>query len=334
MSLNKFKRFKVGIVGCGYWATNIIKTLEEENFRDILVFDKDIKRINTIKKKFRFLKLCNSLDELINSNLECIFIVTPSSTHFDIAKKVLNNGINLFVEKPVTLRSKHLNELIRISKKKKVVLMSGYIYLYNIYVQYIKKIINSKKLGNIKYIYFERSNLGPIRNDTSCLYDLASHDVSTALYLLKKIPKISYVKSFDFLKKNLYDISSIGLDFKNTKVEIRSSWLNPEKIRKIIIIGDKKMLQFDEMDPFKKIKIYNKYAKYPDIKIFKKNFFTPRANIYLGKTYSPKINFVSPMKQELSHFFYCIKKTKKPITSGDYALKVLKLIEKIEKKIN
>ena len=115
--------------------------------------------------------------------------------------------------------------------------MSGYIYIYNTYIQYIKKIINTKKLGNIKYIYFERSNLGPIRNDTSCLWDLASHDLSTAMYLLQNKPKISYVKAYNFLKKNLFDISSIGLDFKKTKVEIRSTWLNPEKIRKIIIIG-------------------------------------------------------------------------------------------------
>ena len=82
--------------------------------------------------------------------------------------------------------------------------MSGYIYIYNTYIQHIKKILLSKKLGNIKYMYFERSNLGPIRNDTSCLYDLASHDVSTALYLLKKKPKISYVKTFDFLKKKIF----------------------------------------------------------------------------------------------------------------------------------
>ena len=125
---------------------------------------------------------------------------------------------NLFIEKPSTLKSKHLKELIYISNKRKLILMSGYIYTYNTYIQYIKKIIKSNKLGNIKYIYFERSNLGPIRNDTSCLWDLASHDVSTAMYLLEGKPKVSYVKTFDFLKKKLFDISSVGLDFKKTKV--------------------------------------------------------------------------------------------------------------------
>jgi len=332
--MNNLKDIKIGVIGCGYWATNIIKSLEEENFKNVYVFDFDKKKLINAKSKFFFLQVCNSLNEILSKKLDCVLLVTPASTHYSLGKAILKKNFNLFIEKPSTLKSQHLKELINISKKKKLKLMSGYIYIYNTYIQYIKKIINTKKLGNIKYIYFERSNLGPIRNDTSCLWDLASHDLSTAMYLLKNKPKISYVKTYNFLKKNLFDISSVGLDFKKTKVEIRSSWLNPEKIRKIIIIGEKKMLQFDEMEPVNKIKIYNKYVSYPDIKSFNKSFFTPRVNIYLGKTYVPKIKFKSPLKEELKHFFYSVKKNKNPITSGSYALKVLQLLEKIEKHIN
>ena len=332
--MNNLKDIKIGVIGCGYWATNIIKSLEEENFKNVYVFDFDKKKLINAKSKFFFLQVCNSLNEILSKKLDCVLLVTPASTHYSLGKAILKKNFNLFIEKPSTLKSQHLKELINISKKKKLKLMSGYIYIYNTYIQYIKKIINTKKLGNIKYIYFERSNLGPIRNDTSCLWDLASHDLSTAMYLLKNKPKISYVKTYNFLKKNLFDISSIGLDFKKTKVEIRSSWLNPEKIRKIIIIGEKKMLQFDEMEPVNKIKIYNKYVSYPDIKSFNKSFFTPKANIYLGKTYVPKIKFKSPIKEELKHFFYSVKKNKNPINSGSYALKVLQLLEKIEKHIN
>ena len=332
--MNNLKDIKIGVIGCGYWATNIIKSLEEENFKNVYVFDFDKKKLINAKSKFFFLQVCNSLNEILSKKLDCVLLVTPASTHYSLGKAILKKNFNLYIEKPSTLKSQHLKELINISKKKKLKLMSGYIYIYNTYIQYIKKIINTKKLGNIKYIYFERSNLGPIRNDTSCLWDLASHDLSTAMYLLKNKPKISYVKTYNFLKKNLFDISSVGLDFKKTKVEIRSSWLNPEKIRKIIIIGEKKMLQFDEMEPVNKIKIYNKYVSYPDIKSFNKSFFTPRVNIYLGKTYVPKIKFKSPLKEELKHFFYSVKKNKNPITSGSYALKVLQLLEKIEKHIN
>ena len=211
--------------------------------------------------------------------------------------------------------------------------MTGYIYNYNVYINYIKNILKKKTLGKIKYFYFERSNLGPIRNDTSCIWDLASHDISTAIYLLKSVPKIKNVNIHNFIKKKLYDISTINLNFKGIIVEIKSSWINPEKIRKLIIIGEKKMLQFDEMEKTNKIKIYNKYASYPNIKKFKKSFFTPKAYIYLGRTSIPKIRFKSPMIDELKHFFNCVKRRKNPSTSGMHALNVIKIIEKIEKKI-
>lgn len=332
-NLKEFKSIKIGFVGCGYWATNLIKSLDEEKIRDISVFDQDLKRTRSLKRKFKNIKIFNTLNDLIKSNLNCIFLVTPPSKHFLLAKKIIKNKIDLFVEKPVTLKSKHLEELINLAKKNKVILMSGYIYQYNKYIHYIKSAIKKNKLGKIKYIFFERSNLGPVRNDTSCIWDLASHDISTCISILGDSPKITYVMTYDFLKKKLYDISSVGLNFENIKIEIKSSWINPEKVRKIIVIGEKKMLQFDEMSKKNKIKIYNKYAKYPDINIFKKDFFTPKANIYLGKTFEPKINFISPMKIELLDFFSCIKNRKQPISSSKHALKVIKILEKIEKNI-
>ncbi len=334
MTLNKFKKLKIGILGCGYWATNIIKSLEEEGLYDISVFDIDKKKLRIIKDKFRNLKIYKSLNSFFANNYNCIFLVAPPSKHYNLAKKVLKKNIDLFVEKPLTLSSKHLKELIKLSYQKKLILMSGYIYQHNIYVDYIKTLLKKGTLGRIKYVYFERSNLGPIRNDTSCIWDLASHDISTCISIFKNKPRITYVKTFNFLKKNLHDISSVGLEFGNIKVEIRSSWLNPEKVRKIIIIGEKKMLQFDEMENVNKIKIYNKYASYPDIKTFKKEFFTPKANIYLGKTHTPKIIYKSPMKLELKNFFECIRYRKTPKSSAVHALKVMNVLEKIDKMKN
>ncbi len=214
--------------------------------------------------------------------------------------------------------------------------MSGYIYNYNNYIKYIEKILKKSYLGKIKYLYFERCNLGPIINDTSCIWDLASHDISTAYFLLKKKPKINNVQVYNFLKKNNYDISNITLDFKNIKVEIKSSWLSPEKTRKLIIIGEKKMLQFDEISKESKIKIYNKYATYyPDIlSKYPKKFFTPSANIKIGKTFEPKIKSFSPLQNEITHFLNSVISRKKPFSDGKYARDIIQIIENIEKKIN
>ena len=238
--MQKYKGFKIGVIGCGYWATNIIKTLENLGLKNIFIFDKDSTKINLIKKKFNFIKISKDIDSLLSLDLDCYFLITPASTHYKIAKKIINSKKDIFIEKPATLNSKNLNELINISKKNKNILMSGYIYNYNVYINYIKKILKKNALGKIKYMYLERCNLGPIRNDTSCIWDLASHDISTSYYLLGKKPTINNIQVYNFLKKGKFDISNITLDFDKIKVEIKSSWISPEKTRKLIIIGEKK----------------------------------------------------------------------------------------------
>lgn len=331
--MKKYKELKIGVIGCGYWGTNIVKTLEQLKIKNIFIFDTSFTKIKLMKKKFPFAVGVENLDVLIEKNLDCYFLVTPASTHYKIALKLLKKRKDVFVEKPVTLKSKNLKSLISVAKKNKSILMSGYIYNYNNYINYIKKILEKKNLGNIKYIYFERCNLGPIRNDASCVWDLASHDISTSIYLLNKLPNKIKSEKFDFLKKNKFDISTLNLNFNNIQVEIKSSWLYPEKTRKLIIIGEKRMLQFDEILSEKKIKIYNKFATYyPDlVGKFSKKFFSPNAKIKIGKTFEPKIKFFSPLKKEITHFLECVIKRKIPLTDGEYALKISKIVEKIEK---
>jgi len=329
----KYKNLKIGIVGSGYWATNIIKTLENLKIKNIYVFDIDQKQLLSTKKKFPYIFTINTLQELLKFDLDCYFLITPSGTHYKMARQIILNNKDLFVEKPVGLSSNQVFKLGKLSKIRKTIFMSGYIYNYNVYLKFIKNIIVQKKLGKIKYFFFERSNLGPIRNDASCLWDLSAHDISSCIFLLNNKPKVISAHGYDFLKKKIYDISSIYLRCKNIDIEIKSSWLSPTKNRKLVIVGEKKMLLFDELDPNNKIKIYNQYAKYPKTSYFKKSFFTPKANIFVGKTYSPKIEFKSPLKEEILHFFKCVKKRKKPSTDAKYALDVSVIIEDAESKL-
>lgn len=329
----KYKNIKIGIIGSGYWATNIIKSLEELSIKNIFVFDINKKQLISTKKKFSFTYIAKSLKELLKLDLDCYFLVTPTATHYRIGKQIILQNKDLFIEKPLSLSSKHIRNLGKLSKKRKTILMSGYIYNYNVYIKFIKNLIEKKKIGKIKYIYLERSNLGPIRNDASCIWDLAAHDISSCIFLLNKKLKVIGANGYDFLKKKIYDISSIYLSWKDIKIEIKSSWLSPTKNRKLIIVAEKKMLLFDELDPNSKIKIYNQYAKYPKTDSFKKSFFTPKANIFIGNINEPKIKFISPLKEEILHFFKCVIERKKPKTDANYAFAVSKIIEKIESKI-
>ena len=181
--------------------------------------------------------------------------------------------------------------------------MFGYIYCYNSQILKIKEIVRKKILGEILYISFQRQNLGPIRNDIDVDYDLSSHDLSIINKIFGKLPRILSFKKYDILKKGISDISNLHLKLNKTFIDINNSWLNPTKIRKISIVGKKKMLLFDEMNTEDPIKIYNQYAKYPKIEEFNKKFFEAKAQVYSGKNYSVKVKSTPALNEELKHFF-------------------------------
>ncbi len=325
------KNNQIGIIGVGYWGTNIVNVFYKLNVKKIFCYDKNIENLKEIKKKFPKVIIVYNLNDFLKLGLDGIVISVDTKYHFNLAKKCLLAGYNIFVEKPVTNNTTHLKALDRLSKKHKRFLMSGYIYFYNDHIRYIKEIIKKNKLGKILYLSFERFNLGPVRNDVSAAWDLSSHDLAILQYFFNKKFKITSFLGHDFLKKKINDISQISGTVGNIKIDFKSSWLNPEKIRKIIIIGKKKMLLYNELDFQKPIKIFNKYAEYPQIGKFSKKFFTQKANIYLGSTFVPKIKFKSPLENEMSEFINCINKKKKPLTSTNISLNVLETLEKLNR---
>ena len=236
------KNTQVAIIGCGYWGTNIIKTLISLKISKIYCYDNDPKNLNKIKSRFKNVIICKKIKEIIkNNNVKIVFICVPTSLIYQYAKVFIKNKKNVFLEKPVSKDVKKIQGLIKLSKNNNVKIMSGYIYLYNKYIEFIKKKILKKNLGVIKYVELNRKNYGPIRDDVSSLWDLASHDLSIIKFLFPgKIKKPEHLKS-QITKKNIYDIYSINFYINKVVVNINVSWLYPEKIRKILIVGSKKI---------------------------------------------------------------------------------------------
>ena len=323
------KNNQIGIIGVGYWGTNIINALYQLGIKKIYCFDKNDKNLKEIKKKFPKVITYFNLNKFLELQLNGVIISVPTNSHYEIAFKCLKKGFNIFIEKPSTNSSKKLKKLHKIALSKKLIIMSGYIYLYNDHIKYIKKIIKKNFLGKIFYVSCERLNLGPVRNDVSSAWDLSSHDIAICNYLFEDNLSIIKKSGYDFLKKNICDISNISGKIKDIKIDLKSSWLNPEKIRKIIILGKKRMLLFDEMNFKYPIKIYNKYVEYPKIQSFEKRFFTQKANIYLGSTLKPKIKTNSPLENEMKEFL-------KRINSRNYneflldPINILKILEKLK----
>lgn len=322
------KNNQIGIIGAGYWGTNIVNVLYQLGIKKIFCFDSDRENQKEIKKKFPKINLISNLKAFLKLNLSGVIISVDTKNHYTIANECLKNGFNIFIEKPSTNSSKKLQRLNKIAISKKLFIMSGYIYFYNDYIKYIKRIIKKKYLGKIFYVSCERLNLGPVRSDISSAWDLSSHDIAICNYLFDDNLSITSTSGYHFLKKNLNDISFISAKIKDIKIDLKASWLNPEKIRKMIILGKKRMLLFDELDFKNPIKIYNKYAEYPKIKNFKKGFFTQKANIFLGSTLKPKIKSISPLKNEMLEFIKCINHKKKPI-SLTKSINILRTLEKL-----
>ena len=321
------KKINIAIIGLGYWGTIVTNALTSMGlFKKIYINDTDLKKVSIIKKKFGSKVIKTDLNQIRNNdNIKHVFLATPPKQNFTILKSLIKSKKNVLIEKPGMTNLKLFNSIKKELKINKVKVSFGYIYIYNDYIRYLKKIIKSNKLGKIRYINLQRQNFGPIRNQVSATFDLATHDISILYYILNKRISLKSSVNHNILGKNNYDISFLNLKAGETKIDINVSWLNPEKIRKIIIIGSKKMLLFDEMNINEPIKIYNNYVSFPKIDKFSKNYFNQSKYIFKGRSRSIKIKDTKPLNNEILEFL----KSKKNITNIDFSKNIIKTIKNL-----
>lgn len=303
MDIKKSKS-NIVLIGAGYWGTNIAKNLIKLKINKITVCDSNFLNSKILKKRFpKNIIINNNFKSLIRNKLYKYFIfATPPSKNYKLIYEALKYDKKIFLEKPGFKSLKELNNLKKKFPYKINNISFGYIYIFNNYIKYIKKFVNNKNNGKILYINFQRQNLGPIRNDVDVSYDLSSHDISILLYLFNHKLKLLSSYGYKILKKNISDISNLSFKIHDFYAHINNSWINPDKVRRIIIITSKKMLLFDEMKSVNKIKIFNKYAQYPKVNKLKNKFFFKSAKIYEGQNFEPKIYDNDPLFDEIKYF--------------------------------
>ncbi len=326
----KYHKKKIVLIGAGYWGTNIAKNLIKLNIEKLIIYDSNLKNAALLNKRLGFkAEVQKNFKEIIeDKENEYIIFATPPSQNYKLVEFAIKNNKKIFIEKP---GFKNIEELKLIKKKypnKIKNVTFGYIYIFNNYIKFIKKFITDKKNGKILYVKFQRQNLGPIRNDVDVKYDLSSHDISILIYLFGKKLKLINSNSYKILNSKISDISNLSFQIKNFFVDINSSWLNPDKIRRIIIITNKKMLLFDEMNIHEKIKIFNKYAQYPRIDKFNNKFFSKKAQIYQGKNYSPRIKDNDTLYDEIKNFVLD-KNRNYRYTNFSFAQYILKILKQL-----
>lgn len=330
------KKIKVGLIGYGYWGPNIARILNDSPKVELLYCADLIESsLKQIKQNYPQVKITKNYKEILNDQrIEAVFIVTPTKTHFKIAKDCLLAKKNVFVEKPITYEEKDAKELISLAKKYKKILAVGHIFLFNSSVRHIKKILDKKTLGTIRYLHFQRRNLGPVRKDVNVLWDLAPHDISMLLYFISQKPLYAIAVGQSFLQKGIADIVSANIKFENNIIaNLIYSWIDPIKIRDVTIVGDKKMLLFDDVNIVEKIKIFNKNANIIE-ETRGVSFGEYQVALHAGDIYIPSIKNKEPLKEEINHFIECIYKNRQPINDGINGLQVVNIIAALQKSLD
>jgi predicted dehydrogenase len=317
----------IAVIGCGYWGPNLIRNFNSLNECKVkLICDSDKDRLSYLSNVYPLIKTTTKYDDLINDGeIDAVAIATPVSMHFKLAKKSLLAGKHTLIEKPMTSSANTCKELIEIAKEKNVTLMVGHTFIYSPIVRKIKEIIEHNDIGELLYISSRRLNLGLFQKDINVAWDLAPHDISIVLYLIKQTPIAVNCQGKSHMNTGIEDVTSMSLDFANGGfATIQSSWLDPNKVREMIIVGSKRMIVYDDTQPLEKIKIYDKRVETPP---HYDTFAEFHFSYYYGDVYSPYIKQEEPLKIECQHFLDCIKTGSIPETSGLDGLRVVQILE-------
>jgi len=323
----------VGVVGCGYWGPNYIRLFNELlSSRVTAACDIDPKQRELIKRIYPFVRTCeNWLDILEDREIDAVCIATPASSHYQMAKESLLHEKHVLVEKPLALRVSEVEDLARVAEEKKKVLMVGHVYLYHPVARKMKEYMDGGLLGQVYYLYSTRTGLGPIRNDVNAMWDLAPHDISMCIHLLGQMPTKVSAKGASYLQEDVEDVVFLTLEFLGgVMAYIHASWLDPYKVRRMTVVGSKKMLVFDDTDPLEKLRVLDRGASVSESPSSYGDFLL---QVRTGDVYMPRVESTEPLKIQCSHFLECVEKSRTPLTDAKEAHRVTRILEAASKSL-
>jgi len=315
--------FLLAILGCGRWGINHVKAAYQLfGEKLILVSDPMREAQDRVKKISETIKFSADADEVIHHHdINAVIVATPAETHYRITRNLLQNGKNVLVEKPITLHPEEAKELIAIADEKKLKLMVGHVLLYHPAVLKLKELVKAGKIGNLQYIYSNRLNFGTVRTEENILWSFAPHDISIIQFLTESNPLHVEAHGASFLQRDIEDSTVTYLSYPgNIHAHIFVSWLHPFKEQRLVAIGDKGMMVFEDSVAKDKLKFYPK------------RFNNVRGTIekFDGEYEVIAHEDKQPLAEEQRHFIKCVTEDLNPLTDGRHALEVLKILKRAE----
>lgn len=316
---------RVGIIGYGYWGPNIVRNFNSvEGAKVVSVCDGSQTAFEKARKAYPHISVTRDCNEILTSpDIDAVAVITPVSTHYELAKKALENGKHIFVEKPFTLNVAQAEELVELAQKKKLMIMVDHTFIFTGAVRKIKELVDTNVLGDLYYYDSTRVNLGLFQHDVNVIWDLAPHDFAVMDYLLKEKP-VAVAASGKAHVNALEDTAFVTAHFSNKMIaHFNVNWLSPVKLRTTLIGGEKKMLVWNDLEPDEKIKVYDKGI---EVKT-KEAEYKMLVNYRSGDMHAPRIEPMEALKIEAEYFVRCIKRNETPVNDGLSGLRVVKMLE-------
>ena len=319
---------RFGVIGLGHWGPNYARLLNASIPGAVLAagVDRVEAKLESLQRHYPHIAVFTDHRQMIESGaVDAVVVCTTATTHRQIVEDCLDGGLDVLVEKPMAPTTPDCEAMIERSRASGRLLMVGHTFLFNPAVQAIKRDIEAGHLGRVLYCYFQRTGLGPIRNDVNALWDLAPHDISMLGYWLKAEPIEVVARGESYLQPGNDDVVFMTLRYPGEVLaSIHVSWLDPVKVRRATIVGDQRMVVFDDVHASEKLRVYDKGASYQPADGYFGAFV---AAVRDGDILIPSVENREPLREQLVHFAECVRDRTAPASGGADGLAVVRVLE-------
>ncbi len=317
---------RIGQAGLGYWGPNLARNFGAlADLRWLCDLSPD--QLGAAGTAHPQARTTADFEELLaDPELDAVVIATPVVTHYELAKQALSAGKHVFVEKPQAQSSAEAEELAALAQERGLVLMPGYLLLYHPALHRLKELIDGGELGDVLYLYGNRQNLGQIRRDENALWSIGAQDLSMMLHLVGEEPVEAWARGESFLRSGIEDVVFCYLRFPSGVVaHMHVSWLDPHKIRKLTVVGRDKMAVFDDMEPDRKLTVYDKGPVERPASDWQ---------VREGDIHIPKLSTEEPLRREVAHFLALVGGEGDALAPAREGLAVIRTLEQLQESLD
>jgi predicted dehydrogenase len=324
---------EVAVVGYGYWGPNLVRNFTEcERTRVSVCCDVDPDRLARARRRFPSVEGVTDFEEVLRRpSVRAVALATPVHTHYELARRALEAGKHVLVEKPFTTRVEDAEALCALARRQGLVLMVDHVFVYSPAVLKMKELVDSGKLGRLFFIDSVRINLGLFQHDVNVVWDLAAHDLSIVDFLLGRSPRSLSAMGGAHAGQDIEDVAYLNLDYgEGLLANFHVNWLSPVKIRQMIVGGSERSILYNDVDESEKIKVYDRGIDVGDDPDKRHELLIAYRS---GDVWAPRVSGTEPLARLAAHFAECIDDGMQPVTDGESGLRIVRILDAAQRSI-